>query len=61
MTALLDFDDGRSLFVGGGTRNQSKFYDRFDAVVLLSAPADVMLDRAAQSDEQLREVAGATG
>jgi len=48
MTALLDFDDGRSLFVGGGARNQSKFYDRFDAVVLLSAPADVMLDRVAR-------------
>ena len=26
-------------------RNQSKFYDRFTAVVLLSAPADVILDR----------------
>ncbi len=48
ITDLLDFDDGRSLFVGGGTRNQSKFYDRFDAVVLLSAPADVMLDRVAR-------------
>jgi shikimate kinase len=48
MTALLDFDDGRSLFVGGGARNQSKFYDRFDAVVLLSAPADVILDRIAR-------------
>jgi shikimate kinase len=48
MIALLDFDDGRSLFVGGGTRNQSMFYDRFDAVVLLSAPADVMLDRVAR-------------
>ncbi len=48
MTALLDFDDGRSLFVGGGARNQSKFYDRFDAVVLLSAPAEVMLDRVAR-------------
>jgi len=48
MTALLDSDDGRSLFVGGGAKNQSKFYDRFDAVVLLSAPADVMLDRVAR-------------
>jgi shikimate kinase len=47
MNALLDFEHGRSLFVGGGARNQSKFYDRFDAVVLLSAPADVMLDRVA--------------
>ncbi len=45
---LLDSDDGRSLFVAGGTRNQSKFYDRFDAVVLLSAPAEVMLDRVAR-------------
>ena len=45
MTELLDFDDGRSLFLAGCVRNQSKFYDRFDAVVLLSAPAAVMLDR----------------
>ncbi|MEO6351233.1 MAG: AAA family ATPase [Candidatus Limnocylindrales bacterium] len=48
MTALLDSDDGRSLFVGGGERNQAKFYDRFGAIVLLSAPADVMLDRVAR-------------
>jgi shikimate kinase len=48
MAALLDSDDGPFLFVGGGARNQSTFYDRFDAVVLLSAPADVMLDRVAR-------------
>ena len=48
MTELLDSDDDRSLFVAGGARNQSKFYDRFDAVVLLSAPADVILDRVAR-------------
>jgi broad-specificity NMP kinase len=47
ITALLDSDDGRSLFVQGTVRNQSKFYDRFDAVVLLSAPAEVILDRIA--------------
>ncbi len=47
MSELLDSDDGRSLFVQGCVRNQSKFYDRFDAVVLLSAPADVILDRIA--------------
>lgn len=29
-------------------RNQSKFYDRFNAVVLLSAPADVIFDRIAR-------------
>ena len=49
ITELLDSDDGRSLFVGVGcVRNQAKFYDRFDAVVLLSAPADVILDRVAR-------------
>jgi len=48
ITALLVSDDDRSLFVGGGASNQSKFYDRFDAVVLLTAPADVILDRVAR-------------
>jgi hypothetical protein len=46
ITGLLDSDDGRSLFVEGCVRNQSRFYDRFKAVVLLSAPADVILDRS---------------
>jgi len=45
---LASADDHRSLFVEGCVRNQSKFYDRFDAVVLLSAPADVILDRVAR-------------
>jgi hypothetical protein len=48
ITGLLDSDDGRPLFVSGCVRNQSKFYDRFDAVVLLSAPADVILDRVSR-------------
>jgi adenylate kinase family enzyme len=48
ITGLLDSDDGRPLFVQGCVRNQTAFYDRFDAVVLLSAPADVMLDRIAR-------------
>jgi shikimate kinase len=48
ITGLLDSDDGRSLFVQGCVRNQSKFYDRFDAVVLLSAPAAVIVDRLAR-------------
>jgi len=43
--ALLDPDDGRSLFVAGCVRNQSTFYSRFEAIVLLSAPAEVILDR----------------
>ena len=45
INGLLDPDDGRSLFVQGCVRNQTKFYDRFDAIVLLSAPADVILHR----------------
>jgi dephospho-CoA kinase len=45
---LLDSDDGRSVFVQGCVRNQAKLYDRFDAVVLLSAPAEVILDRVAR-------------
>ena len=48
ITRLLDADDGPSLFVEGLVSNQSTFYDRFDAVVLLSAPADVILDRIAR-------------
>jgi broad-specificity NMP kinase len=45
MNDLLDAEDDRPLFVAGGVRNQAKFYDRFDAVVLLAAPADVILER----------------
>ncbi len=48
MVELLDSDDGRTPFVGGGVRNQSSFRDRFDAIVLLSAPTDVLLDRVAR-------------
>ncbi|GCA97337.1 AAA family ATPase [Mycolicibacterium sp. NCC-Tsukiji] len=35
----------RPLFVQGTVANQWRFYDRFDAVVLLTAPIDVVLDR----------------
>ena len=45
---LLAAEDERSLFVSGCMSNQGKFYDRFDAVVLLSAPADVLLGRIEQ-------------
>jgi thymidylate kinase len=47
MTELLDTDDGRTLFVSGCVRNQVRFYEGFDAVVLLSAPAEVILERIA--------------
>ena len=42
---LLATDDVRTLYVSGCMSNQGTFYDRFDAVVLLSAPADVILAR----------------
>lgn len=45
MAELLAEEDECSLFVSGCVANQGRFYDRFDAVVLLSAPAEVILDR----------------
>src|SRR5215212_928998 len=48
MARLLDTNDGRPLFVAGRVANQSTFYDRFDAVVLLRAPVPVLLDRVRQ-------------
>ena len=42
---LLAGDDGPSLYVSGTVSSQGRFYDRFDAVVLLSAPANVLLSR----------------
>jgi predicted ATPase len=42
---LLASEDARTLFVSGCVSNQGKFYDRFDAVVLLSASAEVILGR----------------
>ena len=47
MTALLAADGAGWLFVSGCVSNQGAFYDRFDAVVLLSVPAGMLLDRLA--------------
>lgn len=47
MSALLAEDGAGPLIVSGCTPNQGKFYDRFDAVVLLSLPVDVLLERIA--------------
>ena len=38
----------RTLYVSGTVSNQRRFYESFDAVVLLSAPADVLLARIAE-------------
>ena len=43
--ALLRRDFPTALFVSGTVSNQGRFYDRFEEVVLLSAPAEVLLAR----------------
>ena len=47
MPALLAAPRARALFVSGTAENQGAFYDRFDAVVLLTTPAGVLLERIA--------------
>ncbi|MCI4509604.1 AAA family ATPase, partial [Escherichia coli] len=47
MAQLLASEEDDVLYVSGCMSNQGKFYDRFDAVVLLSAPLDVILERVA--------------
>src|SRR3954447_20509137 len=41
---LLDRDDADLLFVAGCEQNQPRFYPRFDHIILLSAPAETMLE-----------------
>ena len=48
--ALLDGHDEGALFISGCVANQAKFYPRFDAVVLLSVPEEVILERVATRD-----------
>ena len=42
---LLAASDDETLFVSGCVSNQGRFYGRFDAIVLLSVPLDVALER----------------
>ena len=48
--ALLDGSDDGVLFISGCVSNQGKFYPRFDAVVLLTAPANVIFERVASRE-----------
>ena len=50
IAALLDQHEEGVLFLSGSVANQGKFYPRFDAVVLLSAPVDVILERVTTRD-----------
>jgi thymidylate kinase len=45
---LLDREPRTTLYVSGTVSNQGRFYPRFDAVVLLAAPADVLFARIAR-------------
>jgi dephospho-CoA kinase len=47
---LLAEHENGVLFVSGCVANQGRFYPRFDAVVLLSAPVEVILERIAGRD-----------
>lgn len=47
MRRLLDEIDPEPLFVSGCAPNQGKLHDRFDCIVLLSAPVDELLRRFA--------------
>ena len=47
ISELLGRDRSVPLYVSGTVSNQGRFYPRFDALVLLSAPVDVVLRRIA--------------
>jgi dephospho-CoA kinase len=47
MAELLRREQGTTLYVSGTVSNQGRFYSLFDAVVLLSAPEEVVLRRVA--------------
>jgi dephospho-CoA kinase len=42
---LLDTQDAPALFISGCARNMPRFYPRFDHIVLLAAPPDVLIER----------------
>ncbi|RZQ61306.1 shikimate kinase [Amycolatopsis suaedae] len=66
ITTLLDTEDAEVLFVAGCEENQAGFLPRFDHVVLLSAPAPVLVRRLAtrtgnpfgKRPDELRRVLG---
>ncbi len=45
MAGLLAEAGGGVLYVAGCASNQGRFYERFEAIVLLSAPVEVLLQR----------------
>jgi shikimate kinase len=63
---LLEQEQGDALFLSGCATNQGQFYAQFDAIVLLSAPAAVLIERLTtrtnnpygKRPEELAEVLG---
>ena len=51
ISALLEGHEDGLLFIAGCHTNQGRFYDRLDAVVLLSAPAEVLFERIDARDD----------
>jgi len=47
ISRLLDTEDAGLLFVAGCEENQVRFHPRFDLIILLSAPAEVLGERLA--------------
>lgn len=47
IAALLASEDAEILFVAGCEENQVQFHSKFDQIILLTAPADVLLRRLA--------------
>jgi dephospho-CoA kinase len=45
IAALLASEDADILFIAGCEQNQVRFHSRFDHIILLSAPAGVLLER----------------
>ena len=45
IAALLATEDAAILFVAGCEENQVQFHSQFDQIILLTAPADVLLER----------------
>jgi shikimate kinase len=42
---FLSHEDGNLLFISGCATNQVKFYPQFDEIILLSAPAEILIER----------------
>lgn len=49
ITDLLNENNGQPLFISGTVVNQRRFYDRFDCVILLTAPLDILKGRLEKS------------